>query len=90
MIDNGSTLRGNPRIGLVYKNLDRMDFEKRLAIEADSNRFLQHWNVVKKSELLRIICPICQRSYSWRKKWKDVWLKVRYCSERCRRSSKIK
>jgi len=31
------------------------------------------------------ICPVCQRPFQWRKKWKDVWDEVRYCSDRCRR-----
>jgi len=30
------------------------------------------------------ICPVCQRPFSWRKKWADVWEQVIYCSERCR------
>lgn len=31
------------------------------------------------------VCPVCGRPFQWRKKWKDVWDDVRYCSERCRR-----
>jgi hypothetical protein len=31
------------------------------------------------------ICPVCGRPFQWRKKWKDVWDEVRYCSERCRK-----
>ena len=31
------------------------------------------------------VCPVCGRPFQWRKKWKDVWEEVRYCSERCRR-----
>jgi len=31
------------------------------------------------------VCPVCGRPFQWRKKWKDVWEDVRYCSERCRR-----
>ncbi|HBU96897.1 DUF2256 domain-containing protein [Thalassospira lucentensis] len=29
-------------------------------------------------------CPACNRPFSWRRKWKDCWNTVRYCSERCR------
>nr|WP_315856134.1 MULTISPECIES: DUF2256 domain-containing protein [unclassified Synechococcus] len=36
------------------------------------------------------ICPVCQRPFQWRKKWKDVWEEVRYCSERCRRQRTAK
>ncbi|WP_315789439.1 DUF2256 domain-containing protein [Fischerella sp. JS2] len=38
-----------------------------------------------KSDLPTKICPVCQRSFSWRKKWADCWDEVKYCSERCRR-----
>jgi hypothetical protein len=31
------------------------------------------------------ICVVCGRPFQWRRKWKDVWEEVRYCSDRCRR-----
>ncbi len=31
------------------------------------------------------ICPVCNRPFSWRKKWEKCWQEVKYCSERCRR-----
>jgi hypothetical protein len=31
------------------------------------------------------VCAVCGRPFQWRRKWKDVWQDVRYCSERCRR-----
>ncbi|WP_114090200.1 DUF2256 domain-containing protein [Thalassospira profundimaris] len=40
----------------------------------------------KKADLPTKTCPVCQRSFAWRKKWKDCWPDVKYCSERCRRS----
>ncbi|WP_316831769.1 DUF2256 domain-containing protein [Pedobacter aquatilis] len=43
---------------------------------------------VKKSNLPAKICPICDKPFSWRKKWEKDWVNVIYCSERCRRSSK--
>ncbi|EKE76644.1 DUF2256 domain-containing protein [Gallaecimonas xiamenensis] len=36
------------------------------------------------------ICPVCQRPFSWRRKWKDSWDQVKYCSERCRRSKRCR
>ncbi|WP_073953489.1 DUF2256 domain-containing protein [Thalassospira sp. TSL5-1] len=39
----------------------------------------------KKADLPTKTCPVCQRSFAWRKKWKDCWPDVKYCSERCRR-----
>ncbi|MGB3491364.1 MAG: DUF2256 domain-containing protein, partial [Elainellaceae cyanobacterium] len=38
-----------------------------------------------KSDLPTKLCPVCQRPFEWRKKWKDCWDDVKYCSERCRR-----
>ncbi|MEH2292173.1 DUF2256 domain-containing protein [Nostoc sp.] len=38
-----------------------------------------------KSDLPTKICPVCQRPFTWRKKWQDCWDDVKYCSERCRR-----
>lgn len=42
----------------------------------------------KKKDLPRKVCHVCQREFSWRKKWEKVWLDVKYCSERCRRKAK--
>jgi len=30
------------------------------------------------------ICATCGRPFEFRKKWKDNWDEVKYCSERCR------
>jgi hypothetical protein len=38
-----------------------------------------------KSDLPEKLCLVCQRPFSWRKKWADCWHDVKYCSERCRR-----
>ncbi len=38
-----------------------------------------------KSDLPTKICPVCQRPFTWRKKWEDCWDEVKYCSQRCRR-----
>src|SRR5690554_241466 len=37
----------------------------------------------KKPHLPEKTCPVCQRPFSWRKKWAKDWDQVRYCSERC-------
>ena len=42
----------------------------------------------KKRDLPNKTCPICQRSFTWRRKWERDWENVRYCSERCRRTAK--
>jgi hypothetical protein len=40
---------------------------------------------LSKSNLPEKICIVCQRPFTWRKKWQDCWDEVKYCSERCRR-----
>ncbi len=39
---------------------------------------------MKKSQLPEKICVVCQRPFSWRKKWERNWPDVKYCSKRCR------
>ncbi|HAN65790.1 MAG TPA: DUF2256 domain-containing protein [Chitinophagaceae bacterium] len=39
---------------------------------------------IKKSDLPHKTCIVCRRPFSWRKKWKDCWDEVKYCSDRCR------
>ncbi|MFC5194845.1 DUF2256 domain-containing protein [Bizionia hallyeonensis] len=41
---------------------------------------------MKKSDLPKKICPVCQIPFSWRKKWRNNWEHVIYCSERCKRN----
>ncbi len=41
---------------------------------------------VKKQHLPEKICLVCQRSFTWRKKWKKDWDNVKYCSEKCRKN----
>ncbi|MBT0587102.1 DUF2256 domain-containing protein [Alteromonas oceanisediminis] len=38
---------------------------------------------MKKSDLPEKICPVCQRPFTWRKKWQRDWENVKYCSKRC-------
>ncbi|MFL3027788.1 MAG: DUF2256 domain-containing protein [Candidatus Neomarinimicrobiota bacterium] len=33
-------------------------------------------------------CFICDKKFNWRKKWRNNWENVKYCSERCRRTKK--
>ena len=43
---------------------------------------------VKKEHLPQKICPVCERPFVWRKKWRNHWDDVKYCSERCKRQKK--
>ena len=45
-------------------------------------------DLMKKADLPSKICPVCQRPFSWRKKWERNWDNIVYCSERCRRNKK--
>ena len=36
---------------------------------------------MKKQNLPTKICKVCNRSFTWRKKWKLNWDKVKYCSK---------
>jgi len=33
------------------------------------------------------MCAVCQRPFTWRKKWAANWDQVRYCSDACRTSA---
>ncbi|MGB2247469.1 MAG: DUF2256 domain-containing protein [Alcanivorax sediminis] len=41
-----------------------------------------------KASLPEKTCPVCGRTFSWRKKWARNWASVIYCSERCRREKR--
>jgi hypothetical protein len=47
-------------------------------------------NTMHKSTLPIKICIVCNKPFSWRKKWAGIWLEVKYCSERCRKNKKTK
>ncbi len=38
----------------------------------------------KKADFPSKICPVCERPFSWRARWKHQWEAIVYCSERCR------
>ena len=40
---------------------------------------------VKKENLPSKICVVCQRHYTWRKKWESCWDEVTTCSKSCNR-----
>jgi hypothetical protein len=43
----------------------------------------------KKNELPVKVCTVCQRPFTWRKKWAKVWNEVKYCSDKCRSSKHL-
>jgi hypothetical protein len=42
---------------------------------------------VAKSDLPRKRCPVCEREFTWRKKWARDWEQVVYCSDACRKGT---
>ncbi|WP_127347436.1 DUF2256 domain-containing protein [Pseudidiomarina mangrovi] len=38
---------------------------------------------MKKQHLPSKVCVVCERPFSWRKKWQRDWEQVKYCSQRC-------
>ncbi|MDA8566056.1 DUF2256 domain-containing protein [Schleiferiaceae bacterium] len=40
----------------------------------------------KKPYLPKKVCASCGRPFSWRRKWKENWEQVKYCSKRCSKS----
>ncbi len=41
---------------------------------------------MRKSDLAKRICLVCNKPFTWRKKWEKNWNNVKYCSERCKRN----
>ena len=39
--------------------------------------------MIKKANLPKKTCPVCNKPFTWRKKWRLNWDKVKYCSKRC-------
>ena len=50
-------------------------------LQSEVGKLMAH----KKVNLPQKICPVCQRPFTWRKKWERDWEQVTYCSEKCRR-----
>ncbi|MCB0819293.1 MAG: DUF2256 domain-containing protein [Bacteroidetes bacterium] len=38
---------------------------------------------LKKQDLPQKTCPVCERPFTWRKKWAKNWDAVVYCSRKC-------
>ncbi|MGB0335213.1 MAG: DUF2256 domain-containing protein [Opitutales bacterium] len=45
---------------------------------------------VSRENLPKKVCPVCERPFTWRKRWSSCWPEVRYCSDRCRRNRSVK
>ncbi|MAQ00076.1 MAG: hypothetical protein CMC51_04620 [Flavobacteriaceae bacterium] len=45
---------------------------------------------MKKEFLPEKVCPVCNFSFKWRKKWKKDWDNVIYCSKKCSKIGRSK
>ncbi|WP_282146234.1 DUF2256 domain-containing protein [Alteromonas stellipolaris] len=45
---------------------------------------------MKKCDLPSKMCPVCNRPFTWRKKWEKNWENVVYCSKRCAGNKRMK
>ncbi len=45
---------------------------------------------VEKQNLPSKVCVVCQKPFTWRKKWERVWDEVKYCSDQCRKTKTAK
>lgn len=39
--------------------------------------------------MLSKVCEICGRTFEWRKKWEKNWEAIKYCSDQCRKKSRL-
>ena len=46
LLRHEETLRGNPRLGMIYRTADKMDDEKRHLIQADAARFFEELTTI--------------------------------------------
>ena len=51
--------------------------------EYRSSGGLDRWFQMRRS---RKICVVCGREIQWRKKWRNIWNQVKYCSHACRKT----
>lgn len=77
-------------IQLITKNPNCMQFHCRIVGPSVS-----HANIVPdmsrvpqiKNGFAPKVCIVCAKEFEWRKKWARDWENVRYCSDRCRKST---
>lgn len=44
---------------------------------------------ISKQNLPSKHCIVCNRPFTWRKKWEKIWDEVKYCSDKCRMNKDI-
>lgn len=46
-------------------------------------------NKVDKNHLSQKKCIVCNRPFTWRKKWEKAWNNVKYCSHKCKKNKNL-
>ena len=72
----------NNNISKYFKNCPL-----RLSIILSANSIKMQDNkgkTISKTNLPSKTCLVCNKPFSWRKKWAKCWNEVKYCSDRCR------
>ena len=64
----------------MYVKINMFQVEKRQL--ENGKKTLKKFKL-KKQNLPLKVCLVCKRPFSWRKKWKLNWDKVKYCSKKC-------
>jgi hypothetical protein len=80
---------GKPKTQLHYCNFLsplQQTQTKSQSVTTKNPHFLTLGMSHPKPNLPSKICLVCNRPFTWRKKWSNVWEEVKYCSEKCRRS----
>ena len=68
----------NHKNKLVFHRASMLAYKKYLEISGFKVLYIENKNNISTKT-----CPVCNRPFEWRKKWKTCWDDVIYCSKRC-------
>ncbi|MGR6088134.1 MAG: DUF2256 domain-containing protein [Arcticibacter sp.] len=58
-----------------------------LMVDSNNTTLSYVYNIMhRKPHLPSKTCTVCNRPFTWRKKWEKVWDEVKYCSDKCRKN----
>ena len=97
VIDNGEVIGGAKAFVIIWSKIPKYKFLAKIfsfkplfIIFHYIYEFVAYFLFLKnkhqlneETNLSTKICPVCQRPFKWRKKWRLNWDKVKYCSKRC-------
>ena len=85
VIVNGEVIGGAKAFIIIWSKIPKYKFlSKIFSIKPLFFIFKKQETIkMKKQNLQTKICKVCNRPFTWRKKWKLNWDKVKYCSKKC-------